>query len=126
MFDRENRVNFCLAKISRYTAGEVQPESFLLLALLFPRFAIATPVYVHSYDLLVSYLILSQEPGPFLILILDKTLVTEPSSMILIVLGQNHNCLSATSQESAHQVNVLEPMMLECAVSHVRMTNSSY
>ena len=86
-----------------------------------------TPVYVHSYnyDVLLSYSILLQEPGPFLILILDKTLVTGPSSTILIVLGRNHDCLSATSQESAHQMVVVETMMLECAVSHVRMTNSS-
>ena len=103
--------------------GEVQQEFFLLLALLFPRFAILQCMFT---DALLSYYILLQEPGPFLILILDKTLVTESSSMILIVLGRNHDCLSATSQESAHQIVVVETMMLECAVSHVRTTNSSY
>ena len=77
-------------------------------------------------DALLSLSILLQEPGPFLILILDKTLVLGTSSTIIIALGQNHDCLSATSQESAHQMVVVEMMMLECAVSHVRMTNSSY
>ena len=71
----------------------------------------------------VSYSFLPQEPGPFLIHILDKTLVTEPSSMILIVLGPSHDFMSATSQESAHQMDVVEIMMLVCAVGHVRKSS---
>ena len=74
----------------------------------------------------VLYSILPQEPGPFLIRILDKALVTGASSMILIVLDQSHDFLSATSQEYAHQMDVVEMMMLECAVSHVRTRNSRF
>ena len=76
--------------------------------------------------MLVSYSILPQEPEPFLICILDKTLVPGSSSMILIVLGQSHDFMSATSQESVHQMDVVEMMMLECAVSHVRTRNSRF
>ena len=74
----------------------------------------------------VLYSILPQEPGPFLIRILDKALVTGASSMILIVLDQSHDFLSATSQEYVHQMDAIEMMMLECAVSHVRTRNSRF
>ena len=52
--------------------------------------------------------------------------MTGPSSMILIVLDQSHDFLSATSQESAHQMDVVEMMMLVCAVGHVRTRNSRF
>ena len=75
------------------------------------------------HNIFVPYSILLQEPEPFLIRILDKILLTGPSSMISIVLDQSHNFLSATSQESAHQMDVVEIMMLVCAVGHVRTTS---
>ena len=46
--------------------------------------------------------------------------------MILIVLDQNHDFLIATTQESAHQMDAIEMMLLECAVSHVRTRNSRF
>ena len=49
--------------------------------------------------------------------------MTEQSSMILIVLGQSHDFMSATSQESAHQMDVVEMMTLVCAVGHVRTSS---
>ena len=64
-----------------------------------------------------------QEPEPFLILILEKTLVTGASSVILIVLGPSRTFWSATSQESVHQMDVVEMMILECAVGHVRKSS---
>ena len=79
-----------------------------------------------SYDVLVSYSILLQEPEPFLICILDKTLMPGSSSMISVVLGRNHDFLIATSQESAHQMDVVEMMLLERAVSHVCTRNSRF
>ena len=40
--------------------------------------------------------------------------------MILIVMGQNHDFLNATSQGSVYRMDVVEVLMLVCAVSHVR------
>ena len=80
-------------------------------------------MFLHIF---VLYSIPPQEPGPFLIHVLGKILMAGPSSMILIVLDQSHDFLSATSQESAHQMDVVEMMMLECAVSHVRTRNSRF
>ena len=77
------------------------------------------------HNIFVPYSILLQEPEPFLILILDKIL-TGQWSMISIVLDQSHTFLSATSQESAHQMDVVEMMMLVCAVGHVRTRNSRF
>ena len=52
--------------------------------------------------------------------------MTEQSSVILIVLGPSRTFWSATSQESVHQMDVVEMMILECAVGHVRKSSCRF
>ena len=52
--------------------------------------------------------------------------MTGASSVILIVLGPSRTFWSATSQESVHQMDVVEMMILECAVGHVRKSSCRF